>query len=182
MGLFEIILLAIGLAMDAFAVSVVLGLSAKKAKDVIVPSAYFGFFQTLMPIIGYFAGVYFAGQIQNSDHWIAFILLGLIGAKMIKDGFSKENEKNAACSHAKMLILAVATSVDALVVGITFAFFEVDIYKAALIIGVITFFISMSGVMIGNRFGVKFKSKAEFIGGAVLIAIGIKILIEHTFF
>ncbi|MDR0762735.1 MAG: manganese efflux pump MntP family protein [Campylobacteraceae bacterium] len=167
--------------MDAFAVSIVLGLSAKKVKHAIVPSAYFGFFQTLMPIIGYFAGVYFASKIQDSDHWIAFILLGLIGAKMIKDGFSKEENNINSLGHMKMLILAIATSIDALVVGITFAFFEVDIYKAALIIGIITFFISISGVMMGNMFGAKLKSKAEFIGGVVLIAMGTKILIEHTF-
>ncbi|MDR2342021.1 MAG: manganese efflux pump MntP family protein [Campylobacteraceae bacterium] len=170
--------------MDAFAVSIVLGLSAKRLKHAVIPSAYFGLFQTFMPIAGYFAGIYFASKIQDSDHWIAFILLGLIGGKMIKDGFSKEGgniDKNPF-GHIKILILAVATSIDALVIGITFAFFEVDIYKAALIIGVITFFISICGVMMGGIFGVKFKSKAEFIGGAVLIAIGMKILIEHTFF
>jgi putative Mn2+ efflux pump MntP len=171
--------------MDAFAVSIVLGLSAKKLKHIIIPSAFFGLFQTLMPIIGYFAGIYFAGKIQDLDHWIAFVLLGFIGAKMIKDGFSKEKEDKAdknPFGYTKILILAVATSIDALAIGITFAFFEVEIYKAALIIGVITFFISIAGVIIGGIFGIKFKSKAEFIGGAALIAIGVKILLEHTLF
>jgi putative Mn2+ efflux pump MntP len=184
-GLIEIVLIGIGLAMDAFAVSIVLGLSAKNPKHVIIPSMYFGFFQTFMPVLGYFAGIYFTGKIQDSDHWIAFILLGLIGGKMIIDGLSKENVKNSidknSFGYIKILILAVATSIDALVVGITFSFFEVNIYKAALIIGVITFFISMCGIIVGNIFGIKFKSKAELIGGVVLIAIGVKILVEHIF-
>jgi putative Mn2+ efflux pump MntP len=171
--------------MDAFAISIVLGLSAKKLKHIIIPSAFFGLFQTLMPIIGYFAGIYFAGKIQDLDHWIAFVLLGFIGAKMIKDGFSKEKEDKTdknPFGYTKILILAIATSIDALAIGMTFAFFEVEIYKAALIIGVITFFISIAGVIIGGIFGIKFKSKAEFIGGAALIAIGVKILLEHTLF
>ncbi|MDR2342152.1 MAG: manganese efflux pump MntP family protein [Campylobacteraceae bacterium] len=186
MGLFEIVFIAVGLAMDAFAVTIVLGLSAKKVWHIIIPSVYFGFFQTFMPLIGYFGGVSFAAQIQDSDHWIALILLVIIGGIMIKGGFSKEKTEHcnneSSFGHIKLLILATATSIDALVVGTTFAFFKVDIYKAALIIGIITFFISTCGVIAGRRFGIKFKSKAEFTGGIILIAIGIKILIEHLFF
>jgi putative Mn2+ efflux pump MntP len=186
MGLLEIVLIALGLAMDAFAVSITLGLSTKKPKprEVIIPGAYFGFFQLLMPLIGYFAGVYFAAKIQNADHWVAFVLLGFIGGKMIKDSFAKEKngEKAGKSSFGfvKMLILALATSIDALAIGVTFAFFEVNIYAAVLIIGIITFFISMLGVVIGSIFGVKFRSKAEFIGGAVLVLIGVKIVAEHV--
>jgi putative Mn2+ efflux pump MntP len=187
-GLLEIILIAVGLAMDAFAASIVLGLSVKKPnlKEIVIPSAYFGFFQTLMPIIGYFAGIYFANKIEDSDHWIAFILLGFIGGKMIKESFSKEQKEDKPdknpFGHIKILVLAVATSIDALVVGVTFAFFAANIYQAALIIGAVTFFISICGVMMGNLFGIQFRSKAEFIGGAVLVAIGVKIVIEHLFF
>ncbi|MDR2790485.1 MAG: manganese efflux pump MntP family protein [Campylobacteraceae bacterium] len=186
MGLLEIVFIAVGLAMDAFAVTIVLGLSAKSTRHVIVPSLYFGFFQAFMPLIGYFGGVSFAAQIQDLDHWIAFILLVIIGSIMIKGSFSKE--KTEPCSgensfgHVKLLLLAVATSIDALVVGMTFAFFEVNIFKATLIIGAITFFISICGMKTGKKFGTKLKSKAEFTGGIILIAIGIKILIEHLFF
>ncbi|MDR2081292.1 MAG: manganese efflux pump MntP family protein [Campylobacteraceae bacterium] len=184
MGLIEIVFIAAGLAMDAFAVTIVLGLSAKKAWHVIIPSLYFGFFQALMPLIGYFGGVSFAAQIQDSDHWIAFILLVVIGVIMIKGGFSQEKIErcNNPFGHVRLLILAVATSIDALVIGTTFAFFNVGICKAVLIIGTITFFISICGVTAGMRFGTKLKSKAEFTGGIILIAIGIKILIEHLFF
>jgi putative Mn2+ efflux pump MntP len=185
-GLLEIILIAVGVAMDAFAVSITLGLSTKKLKprEIIIPGVYFGFFQFLMPLIGYFAGIYFANKIENLDHWIAFMLLGLIGGKMIKDSFSKEyrekKKKKNSFGFIKMLILAIATSIDALVIGITFAFCRVHIYTAVLITGMITFFIAMCGVIIGNIFGTNFRPKAEFIGGTVLILIGIKIMIEHT--
>jgi putative Mn2+ efflux pump MntP len=188
MGLLEVVLIAVGLAMDAFAVSITLGLPIKKPKpiEIIIPGVYFGFFQSLMPVIGYFAGIYFTNKIQNSDHWIAFVLLGFIGGKMIKESFSKETEKEKPDKNSfgfvKMLILAIATSIDALAIGVTFAFFKVNIYRAIVITGVITFFISMCGVIIGNIFGAKFKSKAEFTGGAVLIIIGIKIVIEHIVF
>jgi putative Mn2+ efflux pump MntP len=186
MRLFEIILIAVGLSMDAFAVSITLGLSVKKpkAREIIIPGVFFGFFQALMPIIGYFAGTYFADRIQKFDHWIAFVLLGIIGGKMIAESFSKkENEANENYfQFMKMLILAIATSIDALAIGVTFAFFNINIFKAAIIIGAITFFLSMIGVKIGNIFGVKFKSKAEFIGGAILVILGIKIVIEHLFF
>jgi len=136
-----------------------------------------------MPLIGYFAGALFAEKIKLFDHWIAFALLSFIGAKMIKDSFSKEEkEETASFQFVKMLILAVVTSIDALAVGITFAFFKVNIYATVLIIGVTTFIISIGGVMIGNIFGMKFKNQAAFAGGAVLILLGIKILIENLFF
>jgi len=183
MGLFEIILIAIGLSMDAFAVSITLGLSAAKPKikEVLIPGIYFGFFQAFMPLIGYFIGINFANKIQNLDHWVAFVLLGFIGGKMIKDSFSKEETKvnKNPFMFNTMLLLAIATSIDALAVGITFAFFEINIFMAIIIIGLITFCISIIGVKIGNLFGTKFKSKAEFIGGVILIIIGLKILIEH---
>jgi len=183
MGLLEIILIAIGLSMDAFAVSITLGLSVKnpKLKEFLVPGIYFGFFQAIMPLVGYLGGINFANQIQDLDHWVAFILLGFIGGKMIKDSFSKKEEKVKEkpflCST--MLLLAIATSIDALAVGITFAFFEINIFRAIILIGLTTFCISVGGVKIGNIFGIKFKSKAEFIGGIVLVILGLKILIEH---
>lgn len=172
--------------MDAFAVSITLGLSVKKPKpaEILIPGIYFGFFQALMPAIGFFLGTYFANKIQFLDHWIAFVLLGFIGGKMIKDSFAKGQEEEKSNEHSfgfiKMLILAFATSIDALAIGITFAFFNVKIFMAAIITGVITFCISTGGVLIGNTFGGKFKSKAECTGGAVLVILGIKILLEHT--
>ena len=184
MGFLEIFLIAIGLSMDAFAVSITIGLSVKKPGiiDLIIPGTYFGFFQALMPAIGYFAGTLFADRIQGFDHWIAFVLLGFIGGKMIKESFSRDNEKISSLGAAKMLLLAIATSIDALATGITFAFFEINIFTAAAIIGLTTFLFSIGGVKIGNVFGTRFKSKAEFLGGAVLVALGIKILAEHLFF
>jgi len=183
MGLLEIILIAIGLSMDAFAVSITLGLSVRKPKiqEVFIPGIYFGFFQALMPFIGYFTGAYFAAKIQNLDHWIAFVLLGIIGGKMIKESFSKDDERvnENPFQFVKMLLLAIATSIDALAVGITFAFFEINIFKAMTIIGLTTFIISIGGMKIGNLCGTKFKSKAEFLGGAILVILGLKILIEH---
>ena len=169
--------------MDAFAVSITLGLSVKKPKLIqyLIPGIYFGLFQALMPLIGFFAGTLFAYRIQQFDHWVAFALLAFIGGKMIKDSFSKEDEKqNENPFHLlKMLVLAVATSIDALAVGVTFAFFEINIIAAVVIIGLTTFGISIAGVKIGNIFGKKFKSKAEFAGGAVLVLLGIKILLEY---
>jgi putative Mn2+ efflux pump MntP len=186
MRLFEIVLIALGLSVDAFAVSITLGLSIKKpqAKEIIIPGVFFGFFLALMPILGYFIGINFTGKIQEFDHWIAFGLLGIIGSKMIKESLSKKQEEpnEDNFQFMKMLVLAIATSIDALAIGITFAFFKTNIFKAALIIGSITFFVSMAGVKIGNIFGSKFKSKAEFAGGAVLVLLGIKIVIEHLFF
>ena len=183
MGYLEIILIAVGLSMDAFAVSITLGLSVKKPRiiEYFIPGIYFGFFQALMPFIGHFSGTLFAGKIKHFDYWIAFLLLCFIGGKMIKDSFSKDEDKETPNSYqfAKMLLLAVATSIDALAVGITFAFFEVNILISILIIGLTTFFISIAGVKIGNMFGMKFKNKAEFIGGFVLVMLGLKILIEN---
>ena len=186
MGLIEIILIAVGLSMDAFAVSITLGLLVKKPKitEVLIPGIYFGFFQTLMPLIGYFAGINFAHKIQNFDHWVAFVLLALIGGKMIKESFSTEEKKmnENPFLFTKMLLLAIATSIDALAVGITFSFFEINIFTAIIITGLTTFCISIGGLKIGNIFGAKYKSKAEFIGGAILLILGLKILVEHLFF
>jgi putative Mn2+ efflux pump MntP len=172
--------------MDAFAVSITFGLLVKKTKiiEVFIPGLYFGFFQALMPFIGFFAGTYFAKDIQFLDHWVAFVLLGIIGGKMIKDSFSKEEEKpqENPFQFIKMLLLAMATSIDALAVGITFAFFKINIFEAILIIGLTTFCISTAGVKVGNIFGTRFKSKAAFAGGAVLVLLGLKILIEHLLF
>jgi len=186
MNLLEIIIISIGLSMDAFAVSITLGLSTTKPKrrDFYLPGIYFGFFQALMPLIGYFVGINFANKIQDLDHWVAFVLLGFIGGKMIRDSFLKAENKVSTNPFLlkTMLLLAIATSIDALAVGITFAFFEINIFKAIVIIGLTTFCISIGGVKIGNIFGAKYKSKAEFIGGAFLIILGFKILIEHIFF
>jgi len=187
MGLIEIILIAIGLSMDAFAVSITLGLSVKKlnVKEVLVPGLYFGSFQALMPLTGYFAGIYFASKIHFLDHWIAFVLLLIIGGKMIKESFEKDEKKvkGNPFQFVTLLLLAVATSIDALAVGVAFAFLEVmDIWMTILIVGFTTFCISLIGIKVGNMCGAKYKSKAEFFGGAVLILLGFKILIEHLFF
>ena len=186
MGKLEIMVIAVGLSMDAFAVSMALGLSVKKPTilESLIPGIYFGFFQALMPLIGFFAGTYFAKNIQSLEHWVAFVLLGLIGGKMMKDSFSKEEKKTNEdpFKFVKMLLLAIATSIDALAVGVTFAFFKINIFAAILIIGFTTFCISTAGVKAGNIFGIKYKSKAEFAGGAVLVMLGLKILIEHLFF
>ena len=174
--------------MDAFAVSITLGLSRERLKiqESLIPGLYFGVFQALMPFIGFIAGINFSGRIQHLDHWVAFILLGFIGGKMIKESFAKKEDSNSVNENpfmfVKMLLLAVATSIDALAVGITFAFFRINIYTAISIIGITTFFISTGGVFIGKTFGARFKSKAEFLGGFILVALGIKIVIEHTFF
>ena len=183
MSYIEIILIAAGLSMDAFAVSVTLGLSVQKPvlKHYLLPGIYFGFFQALMPLIGYFAGTLFAEKIQAFEHWVAFGLLAIIGGNMIKESFSKEENKHDAdkFTFINMLLLAIATSIDALAVGVTFAFFKINIYVAIAIIGFTTFILSICGVKIGNIFGVKFKSKAELAGGIVLVALGVKILLEH---
>lgn len=182
MGIVEITLLGIGLAMDAFAVSICKGLSMKKMnwKNTIIIALYFGIFQALMPVIGYFLGTTFEGLVTKFDHWIAFALLLAIGGSMIKEAFSKDEEnKNDKVDFKTMSVLALATSIDALAVGITFAFFEVNVLLAVTIIGLITFIISIIGVKIGNRFGDKYQSKAELMGGIILILLGIKILLEH---
>jgi len=186
MDFLEVAIIAIGLSMDALAVSITLGLSVKKPKttEYLIPGIYFGFFQAIMPLIGYFTGTLFAHKIQNFDHWIAFVLLVLIGGNMIKESFSRaEGEaRNNSFGFVKMLLLAIATSIDALIIGVTFAFFEINIFLAITIIGLTTFSISIAGVKIGNICGKRYKSKAEFIGGAALVILGVKILIEHLFF
>lgn len=182
MELFEIIVIAIGLAMDAFAVSVCKGLSMKKIdwKKTIIIAVYFGVFQALMPVFGYFLGSTFSAFVQKVDHWIAFILLSIIGVNMIKESTDDEVEKrNDNVDFKTMVVLAIATSIDALAVGVTFAFFEVNILLAISIIGIITFILSIFGVIIGNKFGDKFQNKAELAGGIILIIIGVKILLEH---
>ncbi|MBQ1452705.1 MAG: manganese efflux pump [Ruminococcus sp.] len=184
MEIIELILLSVGLAMDAFAVSICKGLSVRelKPKHGLIAGAYFGGFQALMPLIGWLLGRQFEELIKSVDHWIAFGLLVLIGANMIRESFGGEDEQNASFSFKAMLPLAIATSIDALAVGVTFAFLEVNIVLAITLIGVITFAISAAGVKIGNVFGTRFKSKAEFAGGVILILLGIKILVEHLFF
>jgi len=182
MSLFEIVVIGIGLAMDAFAVSVCKGLAMNKFdfKKAIIIALYFGIFQALMPVLGYFLGNAFNSFVQQIDHWIAFILLALIGGNMIKESTDNEEEKrNDKIDIKTMILLAIATSIDALAVGITFAFFEVNLLLAILIIGIITFVLSILGVKIGNKFGDRFQNKAEFTGGIILIIIGLKILLEH---
>lgn len=182
MGILEIILLGIGLAMDAFAVSICKGLSMKRMnwKNAIIIAFYFGVFQAIMPSIGYFLGTTFESFVTAVDHWIAFILLSFIGGNMIKESFDNEDEKkNDRVDFKTMVVLAIATSIDALAVGITFAFFDVNVIVAVSIIGVITFFISLLGVKVGNKFGDKYQNKAELMGGILLVLLGIKILVEH---
>lgn len=182
MGIIELILLSIGLGMDAFAVSICKGISMKKMdwKKACIIGLYFGGFQAIMPIIGYFLGSTFECFITSFDHWVAFILLAVIGGNMIKETFSKENENiNGDVGFKTMIILAIATSIDALAVGITFAFFNVNLLLAITLIGIITFALSVIGTKIGNRFGDKYENNAEFLGGVILILLGIKILLEH---
>lgn len=186
MSLWELFAIAVGLSMDAFAVSICKGLSVKqeKPKHALTCGIYFGGFQALMPLIGYLLGVNFQVMIESVDHWIAFILLGIIGGNMVKEALSKEEDECLDCrfSPAAMLPMAVATSIDALAVGVSFAFLKVDIVPAVSFIGVITFVLSAIGVKVGNVFGTKYKSKAEFFGGVVLILMGCKILLEHLGF
>ena len=183
MGITELFLIAVGLSMDAFAVSVCKGLSTGwlKPHHYLAVGAWFGGFQALMPAIGYLLGSSFEKYITRYDHWIAFILLAFIGGNMLKEGFSKESENvNSSFRPSAMAVLAVATSIDALAVGITFALLpDVNIFAAVLFIGIITFVLSCIGLKIGNVFGLKYKSRAEIAGGAILILIGLKILLEH---
>lgn len=187
MSLTELFVIAVGLSMDAFAVAICKGLSVRKAgiKEMAKAGLWFGGFQGLMPLLGYFLGSTFEAYITKIDHWVAFVLLGLIGANMIKESLSKEEEccceeKGNSMGIKEMFTLAVATSIDALAVGITFALLpEVNIGAAVGFIGIITFTLSAAGIKIGNIFGVKFKSKAEFAGGLILILMGLKILLEH---
>ena len=183
MGLVEIILIAISLAMDAFAVSICKGLSMKKMdwKKAIIIALYFGIFQGGMPLIGYILGVGFEESIKFIDHWIAFGLLVFIGGNMIKEALSKkeDDEVDDKVDFKTMIVLAIATSIDALAVGVTFAFLNVNIILAVSLIAIITFIISCFGVKLGNVFGDKYEKKAELAGGIVLVLIGLKILLEH---
>ena len=191
MGIVELFLLALGLSMDAFAVSICKGLATKrlKLKHAVICGVWFGGFQGFMPLIGYVLGTSFASYITNIAPWIAFVLLSLIGANMIKESLGEDDEEASESFDFKtMFLMAVATSIDALVVGITFACVPVKIIAASglintliavLIIGIVTFILSGIGVKIGNVFGSKYKSKAEFVGGAILILLGFKILLEH---
>lgn len=182
MGIILIILTSIGLAMDAFAIALCKGLSIKRLtwKKAIVIAFYFGFFQFIMPLIGYLLGITFQSLIINIDHWVAFILLSLIGLNMIKEAFSRENKKiTNEINFRIMLPLAIATSIDALTVGITFTLLQFNIFIASVSIGVITFAISLIGVKIGNIFGNKFEKKSQLLGGYILILIGFKILLSH---
>lgn len=183
MSFLDIFLIGVALSMDAFAVSVCKGLSVKKAgvKHVLTVGVYFGGFQALMPMLGFLLGYKFECFITNIDHWIAFVLLAIIGGNMIREALGKDEDdkENDDFSFRAMLPLAVATSIDALAVGISFAFLGVDIVTAALLIGATTFVLSGAGIFVGNIFGSKYKSKAELAGGIVLILIGAKILLEH---
>ena len=186
MGIAELFVLAVGLSMDAFAVSVCKGLSLGKInkKHMFTAGVWFGGFQALMPLIGYFLGNVFADKITRYDHWIAFILLGLIGANMIKEALESKKEgvcpdcADASMSASSMFLLAVATSIDALAVGVTFAFLDVAIVSAVSFIGIITFVCSAAGIKIGSIFGTKYKARAELFGGMILVLIGLKILLE----
>lgn len=182
MGLLELFVIAVGLSMDAFAVSICKGLSVRelKPKHALMVGVYFGGFQMLMPLIGFALGVRFQSFITSIDHWIAFVLLGLIGANMIRESREQDEENlSDSFSFGTMLPLAVATSIDALAVGVTFAFLQVSILPAVCFIGATTFILSCIGIRIGHVFGLKYKSRAELFGGAVLILMGIKILLEH---
>lgn len=185
MSLVELFLIAVGLSMDAFAVSVCKGLAMKKCtwgKSAIV-GLWFGIFQAGMPLAGYMLGVQFKDVITSVDHWIAFVLLGIIGGNMVREAVKPEceceEEADAALDMRTMFALAVATSIDALAIGVTFAFLRVAIVPAVSFIGIVTLSISMAGVKIGNVFGAKYKNKAELAGGLILILLGTKILLEH---
>ena len=183
MSLTELFILAVGLAMDAFAVSVCKGLAMARCtlKKSMICGAWFGGFQALMPALGYLLGYQFRSYITAVDHWIAFVLLGLIGLSMIREALSKDEEpENDSLDVKTMFLLAVATSIDALVVGITFAFLpDTNIVAAVSFIGIITFIISSAGVKIGNVFGAKYRSRAELAGGIILIILGTRVLLDH---
>lgn len=204
MSFLSLVFVAVGLSMDAFAVAVTLGLSMRiiNLKKMLIVGAYFGVFQGGMPIIGYFLAAQFADKITAVDHWIAFVLLGFIGGKMIVDGLRQEGCKDRECPEgvcadrvcpggerptlkeptlapSEMLPLAIATSIDALAVGVSFAFLQVNIVSAASLIALTTLIFSMAGTKIGRAFGTRFKSKATLAGGVILVGMGLKILIEH---
>ena len=184
--LMELFLIGVGLSMDAFAVSICKGLAMEKVnkKQAFIIGLYFGGFQALMKLIGWFLDIRFQQYITSIDHWIAFVLLVFIGGKMIVEAVRDPDveeigKKDPPLDHKEMFLLAVATSIDALAVGITFAFLDTPIVEATVIIGLTTFFLSILGVVVGNFFGTRYKKKAEIVGGIILVAIGVKILIEH---
>lgn len=187
MSIFELFLIAVGLSMDAFAVAICKGLSMRKMnyRHAAVIALFFGGFQALMPLIGWVLGKQFERYITSVDHWIAFILLAIIGMNMIREALGKDDEEEEkGCQGDRLdlkelLMMAIATSIDALAVGVTFAFLQVSIVPAVSLIGITTFVLSLIGVSLGRVFGAKFKSRAEFLGGAILILIGVKILLEH---
>lgn len=182
MSFLELLLTAVALSMDAFAVSVGKGLSSPNAswREGLICGAYFGGFQALMPLAGYLLVSTFSGYIQRFDHWIAFILLALIGANMIREAFSKEEDSVSGSFSVKtMLLLAVATSIDALATGVTFQLTGTNIWMAISLVGCTTFLFSFLGVKVGSTFGAKYQSKAELIGGVILVLMGVKILLEH---
>ena len=183
---FELFLIGVGLSMDAFAVSICKGLGMEQVnkKQAVIIGLYFGGFQGLMPLLGWFLGIRFQKYITSVDHWIAFVLLAFIGGKMILEAVRDKDveeiaKKDLPLNHKEMFLLAIATSIDALAVGITFAFLGTPIVQAVLIIGCTTFVLSIFGVAVGNFFGTKYKKKAEIAGGIILILIGLKILLEH---
>lgn len=187
MGFIELFLIGVGLSMDAFAVSICQGLSMTKIKwgHALTVGLYFGGFQALMPFTGWMLGSQFAGRIQQYDHWVAFVLLLLIGGNMIREALSGEEDEaedaaiGAGLDHKKLFLMAIATSIDALAVGVTFAFLDTAILPAIGIIGTTTFFISVAGVVVGCWFGARYKKRAEITGGVILVLLGVKILLEH---
>ena len=181
MKLIDILLTSISLAMDAFAVSICKGLSMNKysLRKGIIVGTYFSIFQSIMPLIGYLIGLYFENTIKSIDHWISFILLLIIGINLIRESFINDNNINDDISIKEMIPLSIATSIDALAVGITFALLKINLLNILLIIGLITFIISIIGTRIGYLFGNKYENKSKIIGGFILIIIGIKILFEH---
>lgn len=185
MGFLELFVISVGLSMDAFAVAICKGLCMRKInyKNAIIIGCFFGGFQGIMPLIGYFLGIQFKDSITSFDHWIAFVLLSLIGINMIRESLNKDEISceviDASLNLKNMTVLSFATSIDALAIGVTFAFLQVNIISAVSVIGITTFILSIVGVIIGNLFGTKFKSKAELAGGIILIIMGLKILLEH---
>ncbi len=181
MGLYALFVIAVGLSMDALAVAICKGLSMPKMnyKNAVITGCFFGGFQALMPLIGFLIGTEFKDSITAIDHWVAFMLLLIIGINMIKESRSECEKVDPSFSLKNMTVLSLATSIDALAIGVTFAFLQVNIIPAVSIIGITTFVLSFAGVKIGNAFGTRFKSKAELLGGVILIVVGIKILIEH---
>ena len=187
MGFLELFLIGVGLSMDAFAVAICQGLSMTKIKwgHALTVGLYFGGFQALMPFTGWMLGSQFAGRIQQYDHWVAFVLLVLIGGNMIREALSGEEDEaedaaiGAGLDHKKLFLMAIATSIDALAVGVTFAFLDTAILPAIGIIGTTTFFISVAGVAVGCWFGARYKKRAEITGGVILVLLGVKILLEH---